>query len=144
MDEKMKAILRENNLCVLATCSVAGPHCSFMSYAPGPEETTIYMVTLKMTKKYRNILENPKVSVLVDTRIESFSRPAEIRALTVSGICSPVRETQERNRAIGHILATHPHLSWLVAHPDAEVLAVRAESFLLLDGPRDAHFEEVG
>jgi nitroimidazol reductase NimA-like FMN-containing flavoprotein (pyridoxamine 5'-phosphate oxidase superfamily) len=143
MIEKIKAILRENNVCVLATCSAAGPHCSFMGYVPGPDEITLYMVTLKTTKKYANIMENSQVSVLADTRIESFSRPAEIRALTVSGVCSPVREAQERQWAIARIMETHPHLSGLAAHPDAEVLAVRAESFLLLDGPLDAHFEKV-
>ena len=42
MLEKMKALLRENSLCVLATCSEGRPHCSLMTYVTDEHFTDVF------------------------------------------------------------------------------------------------------
>ena len=37
----------------------------------------------------------------------------------------------------------HPHLRDIAVDPDAEVVAIKVTSFLLLDGPTEAHFVEL-
>jgi hypothetical protein len=37
----------------------------------------------------------------------------------------------------------HPHLDGLLKHPEVEVLRIRLESFLLLQGALEAHFEKI-
>lgn len=64
MLNRIKAILGENSLCVLATCSENRPHCSLMAYSYDIQENILYMMTLKTTQKYRNIRHNSQVSVL--------------------------------------------------------------------------------
>jgi general stress protein 26 len=68
MLEKMRAIVRGNDLCVLATVSEGRPHCSLMSYISDEEGREIYMISHKQTKKYLNLMENPAISLLIDTR----------------------------------------------------------------------------
>jgi nitroimidazol reductase NimA-like FMN-containing flavoprotein (pyridoxamine 5'-phosphate oxidase superfamily) len=59
MLERMKALAREKDICVLATLSGARPHCSLMAYATDDRCTEIYMITHRHTTKYRNLTKTP-------------------------------------------------------------------------------------
>lgn len=145
MIERMKALLREKDLCVLATAAGGAPHCSLMAYVTDEDGTALYMATMKSTTKYANLLENPRVSLLVDTRDDAAGAKTggATQALTVEGRCEVLEETEERSRAHADLLHRHPTLREVLEHPDTVVLRVAVESFLLLDGPREAHFERL-
>jgi nitroimidazol reductase NimA-like FMN-containing flavoprotein (pyridoxamine 5'-phosphate oxidase superfamily) len=141
---KMKRMLKEKDLCVLATASGNRPHCSLMAYVTAADGREIYMVTLRDTKKYQNLTRNPAVSLLIDTREDDAgSQRSRAKALTVNGKFQTVdREKQVRIRA--RILKRHPHLQDIFAKNQAEIFAVRIESFQLLEGATASHFEQVG
>jgi nitroimidazol reductase NimA-like FMN-containing flavoprotein (pyridoxamine 5'-phosphate oxidase superfamily) len=138
--EKMKALVREKDSCVLATVSGGRPHCSLMSYITDPECRDIFMVTLPHTKKYRNLQENPWVSLLIDTRDEGRDIAlGQKKALTISGLYQKIDPTREREiRA--QFLSRHPQLRELVEDPEAVMISIRVASFQLLEGVRDACF----
>ncbi|MGV8078477.1 MAG: pyridoxamine 5'-phosphate oxidase family protein [Syntrophales bacterium] len=144
MLERMKELLNRKDLCVMATESEGMPHCSLMSYAVSGDGREIWMLTLAETKKYRNLLANPNVSLLVDTREDNRApgRPRPM-ALTISGRFrspdSPEREDALRRR----LVERHPALVELANHPAARVLIVRILSFQLLDGVAEATFQEM-
>jgi len=140
MIDEMKTLLKNNSMCVLATSAEDRPHCSLMAYVADEEARTVYMVTRRSSRKYRNMERNPHVSILVDTRTVQGDR-AKIQALTVSGVFSPLHEASERASALGRIMTGHPHLASLLKQPDIEVIAVQVTSFLLLDGAVESHFE---
>jgi len=145
MLDKMKALVREKDTCVLATVSDNRPHCSLMAYATNTEGTEIYMVTHKKTKKYRNLTENPWVSLLIDTRDRDMaSQRLATKALTVTGVCETVQARERKEKIRANLLKRHPHLEVFAADPNAGVLLIKIESFLLLDGPTEAHFESIG
>jgi nitroimidazol reductase NimA-like FMN-containing flavoprotein (pyridoxamine 5'-phosphate oxidase superfamily) len=137
MIDEMKALLQAKTMCVFATVSGGQPHCSLMAYAAGEGGTEIYLATLRTTRKFRNVAENPAVSLLVDTR-EELPRD-RARALTVEGVCRPIASGPERERARSRLAAVHPHLGALLYDPDCEILSVRITSFLLLKGITEAH-----
>jgi len=137
----MKALLLGKNVCVLATVSGATPHCSFMAYITDENCREVYMFTRRDSKKFANVTKNRSVSLLVDSR--GVSDPRRIQALTVSGVFKPIGDPLKRARIRKSFLSRHPHLKELVDHPDAELLRVRIDSFLLLDGPSKAYFVEV-
>lgn len=140
---KMKRMLKEKDICVLATVSGNRPHCSLMAYVAAADGREIYMVTLRDTKKYRNLTENPAVSLLIDTREDDVGpQRSRAKALTVNGKFQTVdREKQVRIRA--RILRRHPQLQEIFAKSEAEIFAVRIESFQLLEGATDSYFERV-
>ena len=138
MLNRIKAVLGENSLCVLATCSENRPHCSLMAYIYDIRENILYMMTLRTTQKYRNIRLNPRVSVLVDTRTHASGRD-NIQALTVSGYCSLLADIQIRPGILSRMVDRHPHLQDLSNHADIEVLAIHSTALLLMDGALKSH-----
>jgi nitroimidazol reductase NimA-like FMN-containing flavoprotein (pyridoxamine 5'-phosphate oxidase superfamily) len=145
MLDEMKALVREKDICVLATVSNNRPHCSLMAYVANDACTEIYMVTLKDSKKYRNLSENPWVSLLIDTREEDRGpRRPQAKALTVTGLFEQIRDDDMRRQIREALIRRHSQLEGFADHPDAEVFSIRIHSFLLLDGLTNSHFETVG
>jgi nitroimidazol reductase NimA-like FMN-containing flavoprotein (pyridoxamine 5'-phosphate oxidase superfamily) len=143
MIEKIKDLIKRKDMCVLATAFDNKPHCSLMAYVTDDDCGAIYMVTGRETTKYRNISANPQVSLLIDTREEhpGDSRP-KAQALTVSGVFEPLEDEERRQGIRTRLLERHPHLWELLEKSDAEILCIKVQSFLLLDGLSDAHYIE--
>jgi len=144
MLERMKALARQEDLCVLATASENHPHCSLMAYVADDNCREIYMVTYEDTNKYRNVMKNPSVSLLIDTREEhAGSRRPEAKAMTVTGIAQVIDNEEKKAQVREKLLKRHPHLKEFAESSDAAFLCVKVSSFLLLDGLTESHFEEV-
>jgi nitroimidazol reductase NimA-like FMN-containing flavoprotein (pyridoxamine 5'-phosphate oxidase superfamily) len=144
MLEKMKALVKEKDICVLATVSAGNPHCSLMAYVTDEDCREIYMVSYRQSRKYENLIKNPSVSLLIDTREDHRgSRRPEAKALTVSGTFQKIDEEAKRARIRSRLMGRHPHLKEFMNHPDAEIMCIRINSFLLLNGLTEAHFEAV-
>ena len=140
----MKLLVGAHDTCVLATVSEGRPHCSLMVYAADDGCGEIYMVTPRTTRKYRNLVNNPHVSLLIDTREEHpGERRPEAKALTITGEFRPIHDKEKRRSAGARLTAAHPYLKDFMKHGDAEIFSVKVVSFLLLEGLSDAHFEEV-
>jgi len=144
MIDRMKKLAKENDICVLATVSGGKPHCSLMAYTTDDDCSEVYMATHRATKKFKNLMENPSVSLLVDTREEHRgSHGPDAKAMTISGVFEKLEDHQKEVWARARLLSRHPHLKEFLDHPDAEVICIKIRSFLLLDGLTDAHFEEI-
>jgi nitroimidazol reductase NimA-like FMN-containing flavoprotein (pyridoxamine 5'-phosphate oxidase superfamily) len=144
MIELMKKMAKEKDICVLATVSGGKPHCSLMAYTTDDACREIYMATYRSTKKFKNLVENPSVSLLIDTREEhKGAQRSGAKAMTVSGAFERLADDQKKAWAKARLLSRHPHLKEFLDHPDAEVICIKIHSFLLLDGLTDAHFEEI-
>jgi nitroimidazol reductase NimA-like FMN-containing flavoprotein (pyridoxamine 5'-phosphate oxidase superfamily) len=134
MLKEMKAFAKDKDICVLATVAGGKPYCSLMAYVTDENCEEIYMVTLRGTRKYKNLTENRAVSLLIDSREKSPR--SETKALTVEGVHVEL-ESDEK------LLDAHPHLVDLINHPEAKILCIEISSFLMLKGFQDAHFESI-
>jgi nitroimidazol reductase NimA-like FMN-containing flavoprotein (pyridoxamine 5'-phosphate oxidase superfamily) len=144
MLEEMKAMVKAKDMCVMATVSRGTPHCSLMMYVCDDECQEIYMITQKNTQKYKNLLENPTVSLLIDSREEhTGSSRRNAKAMTISGTFHKIENNSEKKEAGNRLLERHPHLEVFFDDPDTEVFCVSVSSFLLLDGLKEAYFEKV-
>ena len=139
MLDDMKALLREKDICVLATASKNVPHTSLMAYAANEAGTELYMATRRDTRKFANISENPLVSVLVDTREEDLpGRRGAARALTVGATAEVAASGGAQTLARGRILSRHPEMRGFLDDPEVAVLVLRIRTLLLLSGLTDA------
>ena len=136
--EKIKTLIRENNICVLATIGSNGPHTSLMAYTCSTDCTEIYLVTPVNTLKYRNLTSNAKVSLLVDTR-EKESRQ-NIQALTITGKAHIIRDTGKIDAVRSQIQQRHAHLRDLLDQPDIAFICVSVETYQLQNGVYESHF----
>ncbi len=144
MIEKMKNIVKGNDLCVLATVSEGKPHCSLMTYITDDECSEIFMISHRQTKKFSNLTANPIVSLLIDTREEERGqRRIDIKALTVAGEFQTIKDQTKKGLIHVKFLKKHPHLIDFLDDPGAEIFSIKVKSFQLLDGVKDAFFEKV-
>jgi nitroimidazol reductase NimA-like FMN-containing flavoprotein (pyridoxamine 5'-phosphate oxidase superfamily) len=141
MLDKMKALAKQKDMCVLATVAGQKPYCSLMAYVTDNNCEEIYMVTHKNSTKYKNLMQNPAVSLLIDTREKSPRSAA--KALTVEGIYSKIEDLEKRKQVAARLLQAHPHLDGFMQHPNADVICIKIRSFLLLDGVQQAHFASI-
>lgn len=141
MRSDIRKMIAENKVCVLATVAKGEPHCSLMSYATDDECREIYMATLQDTKKYHNLVANPSVSLLIDTR--DASPRGKTRALTVTGVYEDVVNDQRTKEIRDALILKHPDLKDFFNNPAARIVVVRATALQLLDGVTDAYFESV-
>ena len=141
MLKEMKALAREKNSCVLATIVDAKPYCSLMAYVTNRACTEIYMVTHRQSQKYRNLIANPAVSLMIDTR--DTSPRSAVRAMTVEGVFQKIKDPAKEKKVRRKLLSAHPHLNEFMDHPQAEVFQVTIKSFLLLNGLTQASFEDL-
>jgi nitroimidazol reductase NimA-like FMN-containing flavoprotein (pyridoxamine 5'-phosphate oxidase superfamily) len=144
MLEKMRAIVKGNDLCVLATVSEGKPHCSLMSYISDDEGQEVYLISQKQTKKYFNLMENPTVSLLIDTREEEKGqRRIYIKALTINGEFQTINDPGKKDLLRSKFLKRHPHLTDFLNDSGAELFSIKIKSFQLLNGVKDAFFETI-
>jgi nitroimidazol reductase NimA-like FMN-containing flavoprotein (pyridoxamine 5'-phosphate oxidase superfamily) len=139
--EKVRTVIQEQSTCVLATASKNRPHCSLMAYASNSSCDEIYLMTLKDSRKYQNMRENPAVSLLMDTRQGSFqSDPTESLALTLSGRFDRTMTDREKEQIREKLSRKHPELQDFLENPEGEPVRIIIESYLLLEGPVKAHY----
>ena len=142
--EKIRTLIQEQSTCVLATASKNRPHCSLMAYATNASCDEIYLMTLKDSRKYQNICENPAVSLLIDTRQDTLKPDHnETVALTVSGRFDKIIEESERKQIRNELSRRHPELKGFLENPEGEPIRIIIESYLLLEGPTEAHYAAV-
>ncbi len=144
MVKKIQDLISEMDTCVLATARQGRPYCSLMAYASHRDGKEIYMVTGRDSTKFSNIMENPYVSLMIDTR-EKHGKGGrhETLALTVEGRCRPVKDNKERSMAIEELVKKNSHLRHLVESADSEVICVSISSCLLLEGLDRSYFEKI-
>ena len=136
--EKMTALVRKKNVCVLSTVSDNKPYCSLMAYITDGTCKEIYMVTHKNTTKFNNLQKNPSVSLLIDSR-ETQPR-SNAQALTIDGVFIPLIDENKKQNIRDRMLGSFPHMKDFIHHPESELIRIKINSFLLLDGLIESHF----
>ena len=139
MLDQIKALAREKNICVLATDAGGKPYCSLMAYVTDEACEEIYMVTHRNTQKYKNLMKNPAVSLLIDSR-EKTPRN-RVQALTVEGSFHQITDDAKRIKVREIFLDMHPHLVDFIDDADAEIFCIKVSAFLLLNGLSESHYQ---
>jgi nitroimidazol reductase NimA-like FMN-containing flavoprotein (pyridoxamine 5'-phosphate oxidase superfamily) len=141
MINRIKTLIKRKTSCVLATTDGNTPHCSLMAYIVAKEGDRLYLVTPRNTKKFKNIKHHPGVSLLIDTRGEQSRSHTE--ALTVTGTCHILEDIEKISKVKEAFKRQHPHLEALIGKGSIAFLCVAFESFLFLEGPEKAYYENL-
>ena len=139
MRSRAMKIMSENNLCVLSTCSDDIPDASLMLYMCDSPCAKIYMLTLKETNKYRNIVNNKRVSLLIDTRDTVPDKTSQIEALTIVGEAMIVRDMVFAQTLIEQMKKKHHSLSNLASGESVSVIEVTVKNILFLENVDDGY-----
>lgn len=128
MKSEANDLIRSEKLCVLATAGDGAPHCSLMSYASSEDRRRLYLASSRNTRKYCNLLTNPVVSVLIDSRQTGAAAGlSAVKAVTISGTVVMPLADAEKLEAEKLLVLKHPGLAGFFRAVDTEIMAVDIE-----------------
>lgn len=133
----VKDLLDSCHLAVLATSSESFPYTSLVGFTYSADLKEIYFATFENTNKFRNLSENPRVSLLADSRENSASDLEKAKALTILGKAEAARGP-ESSRLKELYLRRFPHLKDFIGDPACAMIKVAAEKYILVE-----RFQEV-
>lgn len=114
---------------VLATTDANNLYCSLISFSISDDLKTIVFATSRNTQKYRNILQNPSVSMLIDNRTNQPSDVSESRAITVVGSAFEISDGKEKYA--DQLLLRHPGLRYFIEQADTAIITVGVSHYFL-------------
>ncbi len=134
---QIKALLQAQLFGVLATQGQEYPYCSLVSYVASEDAKSIYFPTIRDTRKYRNLCDFPKMSLLVNNQTNQAHDLVEAQALTVLGTATEVG-VDDRMEALARFLKTHPSLEEFVTAADCALVRIQVAKYILV-----SHFQQV-
>ena len=111
---QLQGLLRElfasQKFAALATEDGGKPHNCLVAFATTDDLRNLLFTTSRDTSKYRNIVAESRVAMLVDSRSNQDSDFRNAIAVTATGKAKEAKG-KERDRLLGIYLAKHPQLA---------------------------------
>jgi uncharacterized pyridoxamine 5'-phosphate oxidase family protein len=123
--ERLDALDKDQLHAVLATDSDGQPYSSMIAYALTPDKKGIVFATPKKTQKYKNILKNNRVSILIDTRSNTEKDYMSAESLTILGNAIPVRKGGKWSELKDILIRKHPKLNEIIHSPETKLILVK-------------------
>ena len=121
----------------LATQERGQPYLSLMAFAATPDLKTIVLATDRYTRKYTNLMVEPRVALLIDNRSNTAKDTQEAVAVTALGEAAEITG-EEREKFLTLFLDKHPHLATFAASDSCALIAVRIYRYVVVE-----RFQEV-
>ncbi|MFZ5448769.1 MAG: pyridoxamine 5'-phosphate oxidase family protein [Thermodesulfobacteriota bacterium] len=128
--ELIKNILENQRLAVLSTQNHGQPYSNLIAIAATDDLKHLIFATTRATRKYANLMADPRVAVLVDNRTNEVTDFDEAAALTALGQAWELHGA-ERQLFLKAYLKKHPYLEDFVAGPTCALLRVKVDKYIL-------------
>ena len=129
-EKVLRQILMSQRFAVLATQQNDRPYINLVAFAASDNLSYIWFATDSNSQKYRNIKENDKVAILIDSRHNKPSDLVEALAITALGSASEVTRDKIENQQENY-LDKHPTLSPFLSRPDTVLIRVKITEYIL-------------
>lgn len=127
--QSIKELCESEPFAVLATQGNGQPYTSLVGFATSDDLKYVMFATPKQTRKYIQLEENSRVSLLVDNRAQQPDSINFISALTITGNGRILTEGEEIHKWSGLLTEKHPYLSSFVQSPSTAVILVAVDSY---------------
>lgn len=125
---RIKTVLKEQKLGVLATMGADYPYQNIVSYAISGDLRKIIFATARATMKYANIQRCPRVAMFVDNRKNTGQDLLDAVGITALGDAKELSGDEER-RGKRSLVACHPYLEDFVSSSGVALFAVRVKVY---------------
>jgi nitroimidazol reductase NimA-like FMN-containing flavoprotein (pyridoxamine 5'-phosphate oxidase superfamily) len=119
---RLKRLDRTQRHGVLATTGRSGPLASLVAFVLTKDGRGIVFATPVKTAKYRNMMRDGRVSLLIDSRENSGADYLKAEALTLSGRVAVVPEGPEWAALATLLASKHRELEAFIAAPSTALL----------------------
>jgi nitroimidazol reductase NimA-like FMN-containing flavoprotein (pyridoxamine 5'-phosphate oxidase superfamily) len=126
----LKEVLAAQRLCVLATQGQGQPYGSLVAFAYTDDFKQLVFATDRDTRKFSNLVSEPRVALVIDSRSNSDSDFRNAVAVTALGLAHEAAG-DERERLSRVYVAKHPGLAGFIGSPGIAVCAVEVEDYVI-------------
>jgi len=130
INDLLSRLFVTQQLGVLSTDLEGQPYSNLIAFAATEDLKSLVFVTNRNTSKYANVISNPKVAMMVDSRTNKQSDFNSAVAVTILGTAVEVAGN-ERDRLLELYIAKHPHLADFVSRPYQALMRVTASDFII-------------
>jgi|MudIll2142460700_1097286.scaffolds.fasta_scaffold28210_2 nitroimidazol reductase NimA-like FMN-containing flavoprotein (pyridoxamine 5'-phosphate oxidase superfamily) len=109
---------------VLATEFAGQPYTSLIAFALTPDIQGLIFITPKSTRKYKNMQQNKRVSLLIDTRTNSARDYMSAESVTLLGNAHLVRRGKNWTRLAEIFAKKHARLKKIISSPETALILV--------------------
>ena len=128
---EIKALFVSQGLAVLSTHDHGQPYCNLIAFASSEDLRHLVFATTRATRKYANIDEDSRVSMLVDNRSNRVVDFHEAMAVTATGHAEEVLGP-EKDGLLKIYLAKHPHLEDFVMSPTCALMRLDVARYYIV------------
>jgi uncharacterized pyridoxamine 5'-phosphate oxidase family protein len=129
----IQGALQTCRFAILATESDGQPHTSLIAITPFENFRQLIFATYRNTLKYRNILNNNKVAVLIESRDANMKGPPKSIVLTIIGHTEEIVMEDNESAYQAH-LKKHPEMESFMLSSDCALIRVIAQSYQVVHG----------
>lgn len=136
---EIAALLASQKLAVLSTLSPEGfAYATLVAFAATEDLHRIVLATPKSTRKFANMKNNPKVSLLIDNRSNREKDFHAAKAVTVMGLAGEISSEESRDDLALLYLKKHPYLENFLHSPTTAFIRIEVLRYYLV-----SRFQEV-
>ncbi len=129
---QLQGLLRElfasQKFAALATEASGKPHNCLVAFATTDDLRDLLFLTSRDTGKYRNVLAESRVAILVDNRTNKDSDFRNAIAVTATGRAKEAKG-KDKDRLLGIYLGKHPQLVNFASVPGNALVKVRIAAY---------------
>lgn len=122
-------LLKSQKLAVLSTHRKGQPYASLVVFAATDDLKQILFATTRATRKYDNIMQDPRVALLIDSRTNMNADVHGAIAVTATG---KAEEVKDKEAFLKIYLSKHPHLKDFVHSPTCALLRVKVDTYYMV------------
>jgi nitroimidazol reductase NimA-like FMN-containing flavoprotein (pyridoxamine 5'-phosphate oxidase superfamily) len=127
----LKDLFSSQKLAVLATQARGEPYGNLIAFVATNDLKHLLFATTRATRKYANILGNPRVAIVIDNRSNQEADFHQAAAVTATGVVKEV-EGWEREPLLKLYLSKHPYLKDFVSSLTCALLKMNVETYYVV------------
>jgi general stress protein 26 len=134
--ECIEGIIKTRRFAVLATEGEGQPHTSLIAITQFGGFRQLIFATYRNTRKYRNLVHNSKVAVLIEGEYVNMKGLKESIILTIIGHTEEISMAENEAAYQAH-LKKHPEMESFMLSSDCALIMVIAQSYQIVYGIDD-------
>lgn len=130
LNEKIKTLLDSQKFAVLSTENDGQPYNNLVAFAACDEFRGIIFFTPKNTRKYRNLLANPRVALMIDNRTNQIRDYDDATAITLTGSAEEIDPVNQQY-LLEAFFTKHPNLDYLTRNSNNAFFKIKINEYFV-------------
>jgi nitroimidazol reductase NimA-like FMN-containing flavoprotein (pyridoxamine 5'-phosphate oxidase superfamily) len=128
--KQLHELFTKQRFAVIATQASNEPYTSLIAFSSTEDLSYFIFATLRQTRKYENIIQNTKISILIDNRENLSSDVKNAIAVTVVGNAFEIKDNRQHFMDIH--LKKHPYLSEFLRDANCALVGLAVEKIIIV------------